>query len=123
MSGDRADVCAYCEAPSPATRDHTPPKGIFPRPRPADLITVPACEPCNQGASVRDERFLTYLSLHVGMETPLTSRLWDQGLPGIHRNRGLPRRLLSEVERVWLSTPSGVNLRPGVSRLVGLERP
>jgi len=108
MSGDSTGVCAYCGAPSPTTRDHIPPKGIFPVPRPPDLITVPACEPCNLGASVCDERFLTYLSLHVGIDTPTTTKLWDRVLPGIQRNRRLHRRLREEVEPVWLTTPSGV---------------
>jgi hypothetical protein len=108
MSGDSTDVCTYCGAPSSTTRDHIPPKGIFPVPRPPDLITVPAYEPCNLGASVRDERFLTYLSLHVGIDTPTTTKLWDRVLPGIQRNRRLHRRLREEVEPVWLTTPSGI---------------
>jgi hypothetical protein len=103
-----ADICAYCGAPSPETRDHIPPRGIFPSPRPSDLVTVPSCRPCNQGASARDERFLAYLSLQVGIDTPVTTRLWDQVLPGIRRNRRLHRRLREEVEPVWLATPSGI---------------
>src|SRR5262249_28139155 len=108
MNGNRTDVCAYCGAPSPETRDHLPPKGVFPSPRPNDLITVPSCGPCNHGASVRDERFLAYLSLQVGIDTPVTTRLWDQVLPGIQRNRRLHHRLREEVEPVWLTTPSGI---------------
>jgi hypothetical protein len=108
MSRSHADICAYCGTSSPTTRDHIPPKGIFPSPRPDDLITVPCCISCNQGASARDERFRAYLSLHVAMDTSSTSRLWDQVLPGLQRNRPLHRRLLGETERVWLTTSSGV---------------
>lgn len=88
-------------------RSH-PPKGIFPTPRPDDLITVPSCASCNQGASTNDERFRAYLSLHVRVDTPSTSRLWEQALRGIRRNRLLHRRLRDEVEPIWLTTPSGV---------------
>lgn len=108
MRRDRAEICAYCGAPSPTTRDHIPPKGIFPTPRPDDLVTVPSCAVCNQGASASDERFRAYLSLHVGVGTPSINRLWEQALPSIRRNRSLHRRLRAEVEPVWLTTPSGV---------------
>lgn len=108
MSKDRADICGYCGDPSPTTRDHIPSRGISPTPRPDDLITVPSCTSCNQGASTNDERFRAYLSLHVGVDTPSTSRLWERTLRGIRRNRLLHRRLRDEVEPTWLTTPSGV---------------
>ena len=108
MSRDRADICGYCGSPWPTTRDHIPPKGIFPTPRPADLITVPSCASCNQGASVSDEIFRAYLSLHVGVDTAPTSLLWEQTLRGVRRNRLLHRRLRDDAEPVWLTTPSDV---------------
>src|SRR2546426_1001654 len=110
MSGEPmvSEVCAYCGTAPATTRDHIPPKGTFPPPRPNDLITVPSCASCNQGASDRDERFRAYLSLHVGLDTPSTSRLWEPALRGIRRNRKLHRQLLDELERVSLTTPSGV---------------
>src|SRR2546429_3258847 len=91
--------CAYCGTAPATTRDHVPPKGTFSAPRPDDLITVPSCTPCNQGASDRDERFRAYLSLHVGIDTPSTSRLWEPALRGIQRNHKLHQRLLDELER------------------------
>jgi hypothetical protein len=102
------DICGYCGSSSPTTRDHIPPRGIFPHPQPSDLITIPSCASCNHGASDSDELFRAYLSLHVGLETPLTSRLWEPALRGIQRNRRLHQRLLAEMERVWLTTPSGI---------------
>ena len=77
-------------------------------PRPGDLITVPSCGPCNHGASDSDELFRAYLSLHIGLDTPSTSQLWDEALRGVRHNRRLHRRLLSEMEQVLLTTSSGV---------------
>lgn len=108
MSRDRADICAYCGSPSPTTRDHVPPRGVFPSPRPADLITVPSCAGCNLGASQSDELFRTYLSLRVGVDTIPTSHLWEQTLEGIRHNRRLHRRLLDGLQPLWLATPSGI---------------
>jgi hypothetical protein len=50
-------VCTYCGASGRVTADHIPPKGLFPRPRPGNLVTVPACARCNAGASRDDEYF------------------------------------------------------------------
>ncbi len=49
--------CAYCGKERSLTRDHIPPRNIFPKPRPSDLITVPCCEECRQGWSKDDEYF------------------------------------------------------------------
>ena len=48
-------LCTYCNSIAD-TKDHVPPKLIFPKPRP-NLITVPACSSCNQQASKDDEYF------------------------------------------------------------------
>jgi hypothetical protein len=108
MSKDLTEVCAYCGSESATTRDHIPPKAIFPTPRAYDLITVASCASCNQGASESDERFRTYLSLHVGIDTHTTSTLWEETLRGVRHNRRLHRTLLENAERVWLTTRSGV---------------
>lgn len=107
MSNDLSSICGYCGGMA-TTRDHIPPKVIFPMPRPSDLITVPSCAPCNHGASDSDERFRTYLSLYVGMDTPSTTQLWAEALRGVRHNQRLHLRLLNEMERVWLTTSSGI---------------
>lgn len=48
-------LCYLCGAEA-TTRDHVPPKTLFPEPRPSNLITVPACEQCNKAYS-RDEEY------------------------------------------------------------------
>jgi len=115
MKTKPASVCAYCGATlgifpaSPETRDHIPPLGIFPAPRPSDLITVPSCASCNHGASDSDEVFRAYLSLHVGFDTPSTRSLWEQkALPGIRRKRQLRDHIVRNSEPVWITTPAGV---------------
>src|SRR5689334_8854010 len=49
--------CAYCGEPA-TTRDHIPPKKLFPQPWTDDLITVPACSACNNCSSSDDEYFI-----------------------------------------------------------------
>ena len=49
--------CVYCGSTENLTAEHAPPKLLFPKPLPSDLITVPACEPCNSAGSKCAEYF------------------------------------------------------------------
>jgi hypothetical protein len=39
------------------TRDHVPPRCLFSKPRPHDLVTVPCCDACNRELFKHDEYF------------------------------------------------------------------
>lgn len=58
-----AKECAYCGVIGIVTKDHVPPKGIFPKPRPVNLITVPACPKCHAQTSKDDEYFRNTLNI------------------------------------------------------------
>ncbi len=49
------DVCIYCGTTGHITNDHIPPKLLLERPYPENLLTVPACFPCNQSFQKDDE--------------------------------------------------------------------
>jgi hypothetical protein len=53
--------CIYCGSTTEPTRDHVPPRAVFPKPRPKNLVTVPACRACNSAAAADDEYFATVL--------------------------------------------------------------
>ncbi len=61
--------CVYCKKVAD-TKDHAPPRFLLRRPLPSNLITLPACQKCNNGFSF-DERvvraFLTLVSVHPEM--------------------------------------------------------
>jgi hypothetical protein len=54
-------ICAYCGKENPKTRDHIPLRGLFPKPWPKDLITVPCCDSCHDDSSDDDLYFRTVL--------------------------------------------------------------
>lgn len=54
--------CYICGATDDLTRDHVPPKNLFPDPKPSNLITVPCCRRCNVGFSKDDELFRIWAS-------------------------------------------------------------
>jgi hypothetical protein len=53
--------CIYCGSTTEPTRDHVPPRAVFPKPRPKNLLTVPACRACNSAAAADDEYFAAVL--------------------------------------------------------------
>jgi len=51
------NICAFCGSSDDLRDDHVPPKNLFPKPRPNDLITVPAYANCHSSTSKDDEYF------------------------------------------------------------------
>ena len=47
--------CVYCGAFKPETVDHVPPRSLFLRKAPQNLITVPCCSKCNQEFAKDDD--------------------------------------------------------------------
>src|SRR5437764_2311666 len=77
MPAPRTDTikCYLCGAADRVTRDHIPPKGLFPRPRPSNLHTLPCCESCNNRASADDEYFRLAVSSLIN-RNPAGSKSW-----------------------------------------------
>ena len=102
-------LCSICGAAEATTSDHIPPRNLFPKPRPNDLITVPACHCCNNGGSKHDEEFRVFLSLQLGMENEKTEKLWKSGaLRSLHHNDRLRNHLIKNSWEVNLQTPAGI---------------
>jgi hypothetical protein len=58
--------CIYCGSVTDTTSDHVPPKAMFPRPRPSDLVVVPSCRSCNNGFAQDDEYFRLVIATRQG---------------------------------------------------------
>lgn len=55
-------ICIYCQNEPGTTKDHTPPKNLFPANSRNNLITVPCCRSCNDGFSADEEYFQAIIS-------------------------------------------------------------
>lgn len=95
------DQCVYCGATRNLTKDHIPPKNLFPNPRPSNLITVPCCYDCNHQTSLDDEYFRLILSTcQAASDHPAAKRLW----PAIRRSLSRPHKpRIKEVS--FIETP------------------
>lgn len=100
--------CAYCGASHSLTVDHIPPRTLFPKPRPSNLITVPCCKSCNEGASKDDEYFRLVLSMRYDTgDHPAVRGI----LPSVYRSlenpnkRGLQVALAKSFCRIPVLSP------------------
>lgn len=98
--------CALCGAHNViGSRDHIPPKAIFRKPRPQNLITVPACLKCNNSNSSNDEVFKTFLAFILG-NSPTTNSLFNSAISTA--NKKFSRYILENMQPAYLTTPSGI---------------
>ena len=105
-------LCVYCREVKEITKDHVPPKGFFPQPRPLDMITVPSCVECNEGTQEDEDYFrATFMFSNAGI-SPVGKKLWDQKLDKMYKiNHGLRRKIVQDFKMVNLVTPSGLYIR------------
>jgi len=118
--------CFNCGAHS-QTRDHIPPRGVFPTPRPKTLITVPACHACNSESKLDDEYFRWFVA-SVGDQTEASDALIQERI--IPRFRERPALLKTIMEKskvvdvfskggIWLERRPAFEFdRPRIQRVV-----
>lgn len=104
-------TCVYCGSVADLTRDHIPPKSLFNKPRPANLITVWACGSCNKTFKNDDDYF--WLTLASRAEAARNSEAGGAALRAIkHLARpqaaGFRSAFLATVQPVEVKTASGL---------------
>jgi hypothetical protein len=117
--------CVYCGEVRELTDDHIPPKNLFAKPRPNNLIEVPSCELCNGGASKDDEYFRLMLTLREDtFDHPEVQKV----LPTVFRSLtkpnkvGFSKSLFQAIRIRELKTSSGLFLGQRPAYDVDLER-
>jgi len=105
--------CVYCGQTRLLTKDHIPPKNLFPVPRPHNLVTVPSCQACNKGAELDDEYFRLMIALREDMnESRAAVRVQQAAIRGVHQRneRGFKQAILASMRMAELVTPGGLYL-------------
>jgi hypothetical protein len=114
IDNNQNQICAICGERLATTRDHVPPAGIFPKPRPSDLITIPCCFECNNSNSRWDEIFRVLMSLHVSRNDPEWQTILNKNvIPTLKHNLKLQQNIFENFKSVLLITPSGILLEKG----------
>jgi hypothetical protein len=118
-------TCVYCGSTADLTRDHIPPKSLFNKPPPPNLITVCACAKCNKAFSLDDDYF--WLVLASRAEAAPNADALHASLRAVeHLSRpeatGFRFAFLKTLHAAELRTPSGLFIRNGVAYDVSFVR-
>jgi hypothetical protein len=117
--------CVYCGLWKETTRDHVPPKSLFPKPRPQVMITVPACVACHDTTTEDDEYFRLMLSMSDKTgENPAVATIRDAALRSLTKPeaKGLLESFRKWVHPAEARSPSGLYLGQRMAFDVDLER-
>jgi len=105
------NLCIYCGKNPASTKDHVPPKSFFPRPRPANLITVPSCGDCNNMFGKDDERVRNIVtSINTTEIHPaIRQQIANNRQRSFHRAEGFSNflHLLSSIELTGHQSANG----------------
>jgi len=116
--------CVYCGERDGTEKEHAVGRLFFPKPRPDNLVTVPACRECNRGVS-KDEEYVraVLLTLMDTEEASAAIRLRAEELRrSFEREEGKPlaNLILSSVQWVNVESPAGIML-PNKVPLIGAD--
>jgi hypothetical protein len=106
-------VCTYCGEIKLLTRDHVIPLCLFKPPYPQNLITVPACEECNNIKSKNDDYLRDYITIDIyGNQNPIAQDIFkNKVLKSFHRNSSiLLRDFLTKGQTVPYYSNGGIYL-------------
>jgi len=113
MNDKPIDACIYCDRTDDLTRDHIPPKCIFPAPRSSDLITVPACRPCNKSYEKDDEYFRVAVTIPGEHQHDASGqKVWKEGVikGTMRRSARLKNQIVESIRTLDMRSPAGLYL-------------
>jgi hypothetical protein len=119
------NMCAYCGSSANLTDDHVPPKNLFEKPRPSNLISVPACSKCHSQTPKDDEYFRIKICLRddTGGHPDVRAN-WDSIFRSLRRQQaaGLRSLVLGDIRHVQLQTPAGLHIGRRLAYDVDMNR-
>lgn len=116
-------MCIYCGNKPGSTRDHVPPKSLFPKPRPVNMLTVPCCDDCQARFKKDEDVFMAWITIGPAIESRAGKPLWEQKLKRtFEKDRGVNEIIRRSCKPVDLKTPAGIYLGKGLASSIDHER-
>lgn len=95
------------------SKDHVPPKVLFPEPRPSDLFTVPSCRNCNGSFSKDDDYFrMVLVSIESVYDDKNARKVNKKFLSSYHRPeaKGFKKAIQNSLTNVDLISEGGIHV-------------
>lgn len=126
MSKIGEQYCVLCGKNIATTDEHVPPRNLFKKPRPYNLITVPACKNCNSGSSKDDEYFLHLVATTISPDEhpDLEYLLNNKVIKSLKRKQamGLRKEFYNSLNQVHVTTEKGIYLGKQTVRYIEADR-
>ncbi|MEL7500040.1 MAG: hypothetical protein AAFN77_20735 [Planctomycetota bacterium] len=114
--------CVYCGQMGRLTSDHVIPRCVFPKPRPQDMLTVRACNDCNNQKSNHDDFLRDLLVTDLfGAESEPAKKLFDKVQRSFGRDQSLMQRTMENSKIVDVPMPDGESISADAAKF-GLDR-
>ena len=98
-------LCYLCGKPGADTKDHIPPRGIFPKFPSGQLITVPAHKECNNQFS-KDDEWIRNFIIAVSWKSSKAREAWnEQVLPSWEKNHGAKKAFQQRQRDIIVKDP------------------
>lgn len=115
MKRDKLSVrkkCYLCGSKLADTKDHLFPSGLFNKPLPTNLPTLPACNECNNALSSDEELFRVFLASGMAYETEPGFRIWNERIrPDLKGRRPRLKPIIrSHIRKARVLSESGALL-------------
>jgi hypothetical protein len=103
--------CVYCGEVKEVTKDHVIPKCLFTKPYPPNLISVFACEQCNNAKSLNDDYLRDFLVCdNYVSQNPIAQQVFHQKLLSSQRQGSsvIAREVIKKARLEPLYTKGGI---------------
>lgn len=108
QNSKKAKLCYLCGKEGADSKDHVPPKGIFPKRYRQQLMTVPAHIECNAQWQQDDELIRNFIAIAC-YNNPQMKLYWKTHIKrSFIRNPGARLELLKRMRPVWAKRPFGL---------------
>ena len=103
-------LCVLCGLHPATTKDHLPPKSIYPKPRDSglQLFTVPSCSQCNNGDAKADEEFKMVVGFETGEVRDDSDQMAKSLAKTIAHNQRIADEVFSSKKRTFVDRGSGL---------------
>jgi len=125
MTDKPQQICIYCGKKIATEKDHIPPRNLFPKPRPDNLITVPSCSGCNREYGKDDERVRNLITSLYDTEShpAIIDQIGPKRGRSFQRPEGITnlRHFLKSLKPVEAYTKGGIYI--GDSVAIDMDQP
>lgn len=110
MAKKKQQICSICGVRPATSKDHIPFEGIFPDPKPINLITVPACDECNRSTSLDEEYFRAVITPALHNNNLATQLVVQKIIKRFRKKPALLQAIMRNSRRVDVHSEGGIYL-------------